>query len=68
MKMGINIGDLTEREKDVLEYIVKGFGDKEIARNLFISVNTVRTHVERIFMKLGVSDRKELIVKMLREK
>lgn len=67
MKMGSN-SDLTEREKEVLEFIVKGSGDKEIARNLFIAVTTVRTHIDSIFMKLGVSNRRELIIKVLREK
>ena len=67
MKMGSN-SDLTEREKEVLEFIVKGSGDKEIARNLFISVTTVRTHIDSIFMKLGVCNRRKLIIKALREK
>lgn len=67
MKIGSN-SDLTEREKEVLEFIVKGSGDKEIARNLFIAVTTVRTHIDSIFMKLGVSNRRELIIKVLREK
>jgi DNA-binding NarL/FixJ family response regulator len=67
MKTGIN-SDLTEREKEVFEFMIKGFGDKEIAKNLFISVTTVRSHIDNIFMKKGVSSRRELIIKILGEK
>jgi DNA-binding NarL/FixJ family response regulator len=63
-----NKSDLTEREKDVLEFIVKGSGDKDIAKNLFISISTVRTHIDSIFMKFGVNNKRELIIKVLSEK
>lgn len=54
-----NIGreELTPSEKRILEMIVGGLSNKEIAYNLDISENTVKTHVKNIFDKIGVSDR-----------
>lgn len=46
---------LSNREVEVLEYIVKGFSYKMIAAELFISNETVRTHVKRIYKKLQVN-------------
>ena len=48
---------LTERETDVLRLIVKGNSNKEIASKLNISEATVKTHVNSLLSKLGVSDR-----------
>lgn len=53
--------DLTEREKDVLQLLVSGARDKEIARQLSLSVNTVRFHITNIFQKLGVESRTEAV-------
>jgi DNA-binding NarL/FixJ family response regulator len=54
-----NLGqeELTPMERKVLAMIVEGKANKEIANNLDISENTVKTHVKNIFGKLGVSDR-----------
>jgi DNA-binding NarL/FixJ family response regulator len=49
--------DLTARELDVLERIVAGRANKEIASDLAISEATVKTHVNNLLSKLGVSDR-----------
>jgi two-component system NarL family response regulator len=49
--------DLTARELAVLERIVAGRANKEIASDLFISEATVKTHVNNLLSKLGVSDR-----------
>lgn len=43
---------LTEREREVVEHVVRGLSDKEIARRLGISRETVRTHIENAAMKL----------------
>ena len=51
--------DLTEREKDVLQLLVSGAPDKKIAKQLSLSVNTVRFHITNIFQKLGVESRTE---------
>jgi NarL family two-component system response regulator LiaR len=48
---------LTERETDVLRLLAQGQSNQEIARNLHISMTTVRSHVSNILMKLGVSNR-----------
>ena len=50
-------GDLTPREADVLRLIAAGQSNREIARSLFVSEATVKTHVNRIFAKTGSRDR-----------
>lgn len=54
-----NLGkeDLTPTESTVLRYIVGGMSNKEIAFALDVSENTVKTHIQNIFGKIGVSDR-----------
>lgn len=54
---------LTARELDVLRLLVQGQTNREIARNLAISVGTVKIHVEHIIAKLGVSDRTQAAVR-----
>ncbi len=49
--------ELTAREMDVLKLIVKGMSNKEIAATLHISEGTVKSYINIIFTKLGVSDR-----------
>jgi DNA-binding CsgD family transcriptional regulator len=51
---------LTRRERDVVSLVVEGLLDKEIAERLGISYTTVRTHLDRSFQKLGVSNRSRL--------
>ncbi|TDV34151.1 regulatory LuxR family protein [Paraburkholderia caballeronis] len=53
-------GRLTRREREVVELVVEGLLDKEIAQRLGISYTTVRTHLDRSFQKLGVSNRSRL--------
>ncbi|MBH5333687.1 response regulator transcription factor [Streptomyces pactum] len=48
---------LTDRELDILEQLARGLGNREIARALFISEATVKTHLGRIYGKLGVDTR-----------
>lgn len=52
---------LSDREKEVVNLIGKGFRNKEIATKLNISEPTVKTHLNRIFQKLNVKSRSELI-------
>ncbi|WP_302056876.1 LuxR family transcriptional regulator [Paraburkholderia sp. CNPSo 3281] len=54
------ISRLTRRERDVVALVVEGLLDKEIAERLGISYTTVRTHLDRSFQKLGVSNRSRL--------
>lgn len=51
---------LTHREREILELVYIGFSNAEIASELFISLNTVKTHMRNIFEKTGVSSRMEL--------
>ena len=51
------VDDLTPREADVLRLIAAGQSNREIARTLFVSEATVKTHVNRIFAKTGSRDR-----------
>ncbi|WP_409185827.1 response regulator [Amycolatopsis sp. VS8301801F10] len=48
---------LTDRERDILGQLAQGVGNREIARRLFISEATVKTHLGRIYEKLGVDTR-----------
>ena len=56
-------GELTERERDVLELLARGHDNAAIARMLVLTNKTVRNYVYAIFTKLGVTDRAALIVK-----
>ncbi len=60
--------ELTERELDVLELIVKGKSNKEIGEALCITVHTVKIHVGNIIQKLGVEDRTQVAIKALQER
>jgi DNA-binding NarL/FixJ family response regulator len=57
---------LTEREREILTFLSKGFANKEIADKMNISVPTVRTHLRHIYEKLHVRSRGEAIVKYLK--
>jgi DNA-binding NarL/FixJ family response regulator len=54
-------GELTPREADVLRLIAAGQSNREIAKTLFVSEATVKTHVNRIFAKTGSRDRAQAI-------
>jgi len=58
---------LTKREEEILSYLVKGYFYKEIAGLLFISTETVRTHIRNIYEKLQVRTRSEAILKYLKK-
>jgi len=59
---GDGIGQLSDREKEVIQYIGRGMKNKQIASQLCIGETTVRHHLTSIYGKLGVSDRLELLV------
>ena len=52
---------LSTREKEVLQCIVKGYSNQEIADELFISLSTVKTHVSNLFSKLDIKRRTQAI-------
>lgn len=57
---------LTPREEEILSYLSKGFLYKEIASELFISIETVRTYVRKIYQKLQVRTRTEALLKCIK--
>ena len=57
--------NLTERELNVLSYLVKGLTNDEIAKILHISVHTVKAHLEAIYEKFQVKNRVQAAVKGL---
>ena len=59
---------LTEREMEVLRLVAKGLNNRDIAKQLFISENTVKNHVRNILEKLQLHSRMEAVVYAVREK
>ena len=57
---------LTEREAEVLHWLVQGASNEQIARHLFVTVATVKAHLTAIFEKLGVFSRTQAIIKALK--
>lgn len=61
------VEELTSREEEVLNFLVKGFIKKEIAKRLFISQHTVDMHLRSIYRKLHVQTQTEAVSKALRQ-
>jgi NarL family two-component system response regulator LiaR len=60
--------DLTEREREVLQLVVKGHSNQQIAESLVISITTVKAHISNILSKLQVSSRTEAIAYAIKHK
>jgi DNA-binding NarL/FixJ family response regulator len=56
------VGELTDREREVLSLIATGLSNSELADALHVSLPTVKTHVSRILAKLGARDRTQLVI------
>ena len=60
--------DLSEREKAVLQLLVEGYSYKLIASELFIAIDTVRSHIKKIYDKLHVNSKSEAVAKAIKSK
>jgi DNA-binding NarL/FixJ family response regulator len=58
----VDLGQLTEREREVMALVAEGLSNDEIANRLFVSPATAKTHVSRAMVKLHARDRAQLVV------
>lgn len=64
----LNEYNLTLREKEILQELVNGSSYKKTAETLFISLDTVRSHIKNIYQKLHVNSKSEAVAKVLKNK
>ncbi|RAI84399.1 response regulator [Algoriphagus yeomjeoni] len=64
---GVNDYNLSERENEVLQWLVKGYSYKMIAAEMFIAIDTVRSHIKKIYEKLHVNSKSEAVAKAFRD-
>lgn len=60
--------NLSEREKQVLQLLVNGYSYKMIASEMFIAIDTVRSHIKKIYEKLHVNSKSEAVAKAFKNK
>ena len=60
--------NLSEREKHVLQLLVDGYSYKMIAAEMFIAIDTVRSHIKKIYEKLHVNSKSEAVAKAFKDK
>jgi len=59
---------LSDREKQVLQFLVEGYSYKMIANEMFIAIDTVRSHIKKIYEKLHVNSKSEAVAKAFKDK
>ncbi|RUS46773.1 LuxR C-terminal-related transcriptional regulator [Cohnella sp. AR92] len=62
----LDYASLTMREREVLELLIQGCTNQDIAEKMYISSHTVKNHLTKIYMKLGVADRTSAMIKLLK--
>jgi len=60
--------NLSDREKQVLQLLVEGYSYKMIASDMFIAIDTVRSHIKKIYEKLHVNSKSEAVAKAFKDK
>jgi DNA-binding NarL/FixJ family response regulator len=60
--------NLSDREKQVLQLLVDGYSYKMIAAEMFIAIDTVRSHIKKIYEKLHVNSKSEAVAKAFKDK
>lgn len=60
--------NLSDREKQVLQLLVEGYSYKMIANDMFIAIDTVRSHIKKIYEKLHVNSKSEAVAKAFKDK
>jgi DNA-binding NarL/FixJ family response regulator len=61
------LGSLSERERQILAMLARGWSNRRIAETCFLSLNTVRTHVQNVLVKLGVHSKLEAAAVAVRQ-
>lgn len=59
---------LTKRERQIVNYLIKGYESKEIASLLNVTDKTIRNHISNIIIKLDVKNRLQAIIKLIKLK
>lgn len=65
-RMDRHVPGLSPREQDMLACLARGMTNAEIARELYISIGTVKSHLSSLFAKLGVSNRTQAALSVVR--
>lgn len=65
-RQSCQLDQLSERECEVLRWMMEGFSNPEIAKQLYVSSETVKSHLSHCLSKLGVRDRTQAVVLALR--
>jgi DNA-binding NarL/FixJ family response regulator len=60
--------NLSEREKEVLALLVNGYSYKMISAEMYIAIDTVRSHIKKIYEKLHVNSKSEAVAKAFKDK
>jgi DNA-binding NarL/FixJ family response regulator len=60
--------NLSDREKGVLQLLVEGYSYKMIASEMFIAIDTVRSHIKKIYEKLHVNSKSEAVAKAFKDR